>query len=72
MCMSAHKFIRFYNSLILILQFKLISNSFPLVYNIMDAVILCCERDADPLCIEESYKDIMSSIILPKTHNHHQ
>lgn len=72
MCMSAHKFIRFYNSLILILQFKLISNSFPLVYNIMDAVILCCERNANPPCIEESYTDIMSSIILPKTHNHYQ
>lgn len=60
MCMSAHKFISFYNSFILILQFKPISNSFPLVYNIMDAVILCCERDADPPCTEESYKDIMS------------
>lgn len=56
MCMSAHKFILFYISFILILQFKPILNRFPLVYKIMDAAVLCCERDADPLCIEESYK----------------
>lgn len=28
-------------------------------YNLTDAVILCGERDPDPLCIMESNKDVM-------------